>query len=66
MNLGMLARVALLAALCTVGGTTVFAQLQSGRILGTVYDPAARGYPRGDRDRDESRDEHRQNRRHRF
>src|SRR2546428_1532296 len=44
-SLGMLARGALLAALCTVGGTTVFAQLQSGRILGTVYDPQRAGIP---------------------
>ena len=45
MNLGMLARVALLAALWSVGGTTVFAQLQSGRIVGTVYDPQRAGVP---------------------
>ena len=45
MTLGLLARVALLAALWTVGGTTVFAQLQSGRILGTVYDPQRAGIP---------------------
>src|SRR6266850_2057113 len=42
---GMLARVALLAALGSVGGTTVFAQLQSGRILGAVYDPQRAGIP---------------------
>jgi hypothetical protein len=45
MNPGILARVALLTALVSVGGTTVFAQLQSGRILGTVYDPQHAGIP---------------------
>lgn len=41
----MLARVVVLAALCTAGGTPVFAQLQSGRILGTVLDPQRAGIP---------------------
>ena len=41
----MLVRVALFAALCSVGGTTVLAQLQSGRILGTVIDPQKAGIP---------------------
>jgi hypothetical protein len=45
MALGTPARVALLAVLCTVFGTTVFAQLQSGRILGTVFDPQHAGIP---------------------
>lgn len=45
MKIGMLARVALLAVLCTAGGTTIFAQLQSGRILGTVFDPQRAGIP---------------------
>ena len=41
----LLARVALLAALCVLAGTSVFAQLQSGRILGTVFDPQRAGIP---------------------
>ena len=45
MNPRMLARVALLGAIFFVGGTTAFAQLQSGRILGTVYDPQRAGIP---------------------
>ena len=45
MNPHVLARVALLGVLCTIGGTTVFAQLQSGRIVGTVYDPQRAGIP---------------------
>jgi hypothetical protein len=45
MNPGMVARAALLAAFCTVGGTPAVAQLQSGRILGTVYDPQRAGIP---------------------
>jgi hypothetical protein len=40
-----LARIAVLTALFTAGGTTVFAQLQTGRILGTVYDPQHAGIP---------------------
>ena len=45
MNLGIRARVVLLAALCSVAATPVFAQLQSGRIVGTVYDPQRAGIP---------------------
>src|SRR5262245_42747801 len=45
MNLRMLARLALLVALGTAMGGTAFAQLQSGRIVGTVYDPQRAGIP---------------------
>lgn len=45
MNLRMFARAALLVAVSTVGSATVFAQLQSGRILGTVYDQQHAGIP---------------------
>ena len=41
----MLARVALLAGLCVLCGNTVLAQLQSGRIVGTIYDPQHAGIP---------------------
>src|SRR5262245_18718984 len=43
---GMLARLALLVT-CTsvIMATTAFAQLQSGRIVGTVYDPQRAGIP---------------------
>jgi hypothetical protein len=41
----MFARVAALAVLLALGGTTAFAQLQSGRILGTVFDPQRAGIP---------------------
>ena len=41
----MIARAALLAALCSVSSATLFAQLQAGRILGTVYDPQHAGIP---------------------
>ena len=41
----MLARIALLAVLCTLGATPVLAQLQSGRIVGTIYDPQRSGIP---------------------
>ena len=41
----LLARVAVLAALCVLAGTSAFAQLQSGRILGTVFDPQRAGIP---------------------
>ena len=41
----LLARVALLAALFVLAGTSAFAQLQSGRILGTVFDPQRAGIP---------------------
>jgi hypothetical protein len=39
------ARVAVLALLCVLAGTAAFAQLQSGRILGTVFDPQGAGIP---------------------
>lgn len=39
------ARVAVLALLCVLAGTAAFAQLQSGRILGTVFDPQRAGIP---------------------
>ena len=39
------ARVAVLAALWLVAGNIVFAQLQSGRIVGTVFDPQRAGIP---------------------
>ena len=39
------ARVAVLAVLCVLAGTAAFAQLQSGRILGTVFDPQRAGIP---------------------
>ena len=45
MSLPMLARVVLLIVLSSAGGTLAFAQLQSGRILGTVYDPQHAGIP---------------------
>jgi hypothetical protein len=45
MNLGTLARVVVLALLWTASSTPVFAQLQAGRILGTVYDPQHAGIP---------------------
>ena len=45
MRLRMITRAALLAALCTVGSATLFAQLQAGRILGSVYDPQHAGIP---------------------
>ena len=38
-------RVALLAALCMLAGNTVLAQLQSGRIVGTIYDSQRAGIP---------------------
>ena len=41
----MVTRVALLAALCVFGGNTVLAQLQSGRIVGTIYDSQKAGIP---------------------
>jgi hypothetical protein len=42
---GMLARLAFLFAFSSVIGTPAFAQLQSGRIVGTVYDPQHAGIP---------------------
>ena len=41
----LLARVVVLAALCVLASTSAFAQLQSGRILGTVLDPQRAGIP---------------------
>src|SRR5262245_49937454 len=40
-----IARLALLIALGSATGGTAFAQLQSGRIVGTVYDPQRAGIP---------------------
>ena len=45
MQLGIIMRVAVLAILFTVGSATAFAQLQSGRILGTVFDQQKAGIP---------------------
>jgi hypothetical protein len=45
MRTKLLARVVLPAVLCTAGGATVLAQVQAGRILGTVYDPQHAGIP---------------------
>ncbi|MCM3880064.1 MAG: carboxypeptidase-like regulatory domain-containing protein [Vicinamibacterales bacterium] len=45
MSLKTLAGVALLAAICILANTTTFAQLQAGRVLGTVYDPQHAGIP---------------------
>ena len=45
MSSKVLVRVALLIALGAGGGSTAFAQLQSGRILGTIYDPQRAGIP---------------------
>ncbi|PYR03453.1 MAG: hypothetical protein DMF97_01980 [Acidobacteria bacterium] len=45
MRTKLLARVVLPAVLCAAGGTTVLAQVQAGRILGTVYDPQHAGIP---------------------
>src|SRR5918995_681315 len=45
MSTKMLARVAVLAVLCALGSATVFAQLQSGRIVGTIFDPQRSGIP---------------------
>ena len=42
--------------LCAVGGTTVLAQLQSGRIVGTRSTPQQRRHSRSD-DGDQPRDE---------
>ncbi len=41
----LLARVAFLTALCVLAAASAFAQLQSGRILGTVFDPQGAGIP---------------------
>lgn len=45
MKVRVLTRVAVLAVLCAAGSATLFAQLQSGRIVGTVYDPQHAGIP---------------------
>ena len=45
MTFRWLTRIAVFIALCTAGGATLVAQLQSGRILGTVYDPQHAGIP---------------------
>ena len=45
MTTKMLTRIALLAMLCTIGGTTALAQLQSGRIVGTIFDTQKSGIP---------------------
>ena len=45
MMMKALARITLLALICALGGTTALAQLQSGRILGTVLDPQRAGIP---------------------
>ena len=39
------ARFAVLALVCTLGATAAHAQLQSGRIVGTVFDPQRSGIP---------------------
>jgi hypothetical protein len=41
----MICGAAILAALCSLSSATLFAQLQAGRILGTVYDPQHAGIP---------------------
>src|SRR5688500_11913431 len=41
----VLTRVALLAALCLLAGNAVSAQLQSGRIVGTIFDTQRAGIP---------------------
>jgi hypothetical protein len=45
MSTKMLARVAVLAVLCALGSATGFAQLQAGRIVGTIFDPQRSGIP---------------------
>ena len=45
MTVRLLSRIALLTVLFIVGGATAHAQLQSGRILGTVFDPQKAGIP---------------------
>jgi hypothetical protein len=45
MKLGSFGWTAVLVALFAFGATPVFAQLQSGRIVGTVYDPQRAGIP---------------------
>ncbi len=43
--MNLLARAAVLTALFVLAGTAAFAQLQSGRIVGTVFDPQRAGIP---------------------
>ena len=45
MTMKALARITLLAVLCALGGASVFAQLQSGRIVGTIFDSQKAGIP---------------------
>ena len=45
MSRKMFAATAALAVLCTLASSNVFAQLQSGRIVGTVFDPQRAGIP---------------------
>ena len=45
MKPGTLAWTALVVALCACGATPLLAQLQSGRIVGTIYDPQRAGIP---------------------
>ena len=41
----VLTRLALLAVLCVLAGNTTLAQLQSGRIVGTILDSQRSGIP---------------------
>jgi hypothetical protein len=41
----MFVRVTILIVACTLGATTAFAQLQAGRIVGTIFDPQGAGIP---------------------
>ncbi len=45
MNVRILARASVLAALFAIVATSAFAQLQAGRVVGTVYDPQKAGIP---------------------
>ncbi len=45
MKPGKLAPVALLTFLFVISGATIYAQLQAGRILGTIFDPQKAGIP---------------------
>jgi hypothetical protein len=45
MRLQISARIAVVFALLTLAGTPAFAQLQAGRIVGTVFDPQKAGIP---------------------
>ena len=62
----MVARVALLAVLCALGGTTVLRAAAVGTHRRHHLRPAARRHPRRDRHRHERRDEPRANGRDRF